>query len=256
MNRRKSYPIYKALEWLVRLFYPKIKVVGQENLPEEPSIIVGNHSQMNGPIAGTLYFPGKHYIWCAGEMMHAKDVPAYAYKDFWSKKPKCTKWFYKLLSYLITPLSVCIFNNANTIGVYHDARVINTFKKTVNVLSEGANVIIFPEHEVPHNNIVCDFQNRFVDVAKMYYKKTGKILSFVPMYLAPKLKTMYLGRPIAYCPENPGKAECARICDYLMAEITEIAYSLPRHTVVPYPNVPKKDYPTNIPEECHEKTDR
>lgn len=255
MNRRKSYPIYKVLEWLVRLCYPKIKVEGLENLPEEPSIIVGNHSQMNGPIAGTLYFPGKHYIWCAGEMMHWKDVPAYAYKDFWSKKPKGIRWFYKFLAYLITPLSVCIFNNACTIGVYHDARVINTFKNTVTALSEGANVIIFPEHEVPHNNIVCEFQNRFVDVAKMYYKKTGKVLSFVPMYLAPKLKTMYLGKPIAYCPENPNKAECARICDYLMEEITKIAYSLPKHTVVPYPNIPKKDYPTNIPEVPHEKTD-
>ena len=35
--------------------------------------------------------------------------------------------------------------------------------------------------------------------------------------------------------------------DEMQNEITQIAQSLPRHTVVPYNNIPKKDYPTNIP---------
>ena len=39
------------------------------------------------------------------------------------------------------------------------------------------------------------------------------------------------------------KEEQERICNYLMDEISEVAYSLPRHRVVPYPNIKKKDYP-------------
>ena len=131
MGKNKCPRLYAAIKWVVKSCYPKIEVVGQENLPDEPAVIVGNHSQMNGPIASELYTPGKHYIWCAGQMMHLKDVPAYAYEDFWSKKPKLLRPFYKLLSYLIAPLSVCVFNNANTIGVYHDTRIISTFKQTV-----------------------------------------------------------------------------------------------------------------------------
>ena len=40
-----------------------------------------------------------------------------------------------------------------------------------------------------------------------------------------------------------------------MQEITDIAASLPLHTVVPYRNIPKRNYPTNIPIEVkqHEK---
>ena len=38
----------------------------------------------------------------------------------------------------------------------------------------------------------------------------------------------------------------ARICRELMDAITQRACSLPEHRVVPYPNMPKKDYPTNI----------
>lgn len=255
MEKRKISPLYRAIKAAVRAVYPKITVAGAENLPPEPVVYVGNHSQMNGPIACELYTPGVHYTWCAGEMMNRKEVPAYAFQDFWSDKPKAVRWFYKLLSYAIAPLSQLVFTNANTIGVYHDTRIISTFKKTVEVLQEGAGVVIFPEHHVPYNNIICEFQDRFIDVAKLYYKRTGKELAFVPMYLAPKLKTMYLGEPIRFRADAPLEEERKRICGYLMEQITGIARSLPRHIVVPYPNIPKKQYPYNIPQEAlHEKT--
>lgn len=253
MEKKKTSPLYKAVKWLVKVCYPKIEVVGAENIPDEPVVIVGNHSQMNGPIACELYIPGHHYTWCAGQMMHLKEVPAYAYQDFWCHKPKGVRWFYKLLSYLIAPLSVLIFNNANTVGVYRDTRIISTFKNTVSKLCDGANVVVFPEHEVKRNQIINEFQDRFVDVAKLYYKKTGKELAFVPLYIAPKLKKMYLGEPIRFRADSPIEEERRRICEYLMEQITDIACALPEHTVVPYSNIPKKEYPSNRVQE--RKTD-
>ena len=245
MEKEKTSRLYRVIKWIVKTCYPKIEVAGEENLPEEPVIFVGNHSQMNGPITAELYTPGEHYVWCAGEMMDRKEVPAYAFQDFWSGKPKWTHPFYKLLSHLIAPLAECIFNNAHTIGVYHDTRILSTFKMTVKRLNEGANVVIFPEHNVPHNHIINDFQKRFIDVAKLYHKRTGKAVSFVPMYIAPKLKKMYLGKPVRFSPDEPLEEERIRICNYLMEEITSIARSLPEHTVIPYQNIPRKNYPKN-----------
>lgn len=253
MSKHNGSGLYRVIKWLVRVFYPKIEVVGTENLPDEPVAVVGNHCQMNGPICCELYFPGNRYTWCAGEMMQLKEVPAYAYQDFWAHKPKWQRPFYKLLSYIIAPLSVCIFNNAQTIGVYHDTRIISTFKNTVKRLQEGASVVIFPEHNVPHNHILCQFQDKFIDVAKLYYKRTGKELALVPLYIAPTLHKMYLGKPIRFCAANPIEEERKRICDYLMNEITAMACSLPEHTVVPYSNLPKKAYGTNRPKEEHDE---
>ena len=245
MNNRLSMLLYRLIKWLVRQFYPKMEVVGTEKLPDEPAIIVANHAQMNGPIACELYFPGTRYTWCAGQMMHLKDVPDYAFEDFWSRKPAYSRWFYRILSYVIAPASVCVFNNANTIGVYHDARILSTFKNTVSKLTEGAKVVVFPEYSAPYNHIVCDFQDRFVDVAKLYYKKTGKALLFVPMYIAPKLKKMCLGEPVRFSPTNSSEEERRRISHYLMDSITEMAVALPKHTVIPYQNRPKREYSTN-----------
>lgn len=255
MGEKISSLIFRFIRWCVKVCYPKIQVEGAENLPVEPAVIVGNHSKMNGPIIGELYVPGAPYIWCAGEMMHLKDVPAYAFQDFWSQKPKWLHPFYKLLSYIIAPISVCVFNHARTIGVYHDTRILSTFKNTVKKLQEGKSVVIFPEHGVEYNHILCEFQDKFIDVAKLYYKKTGLEISFVPMYIAPNLKKIFLGKPIRFCAGEPMDTQRSRICHYLMEEITAIAEALPEHTVVPYQNIPKKDYPSNIlKERDHEKT--
>ncbi|MDO4746641.1 MAG: hypothetical protein Q4B18_08795, partial [Bacillota bacterium] len=205
-----------------------------------------------GPIACELYFPGKRYIWCAGQMMHLKEVPDYAFQDFWSQKPRWCRWFYKLLSYLIAPFSVCVFNNAGTIPVYHDIRLRTTFKMSMDKLQDGASMIIFPEHDEPYNNIICEFQDKFIDLARLYYKRTGTELSFVPLYMAPALRKMYIGKPIRFCADTPIVDERKRICDYLMTEITNIARALPEHTVVPYRNIPKRLYPSSIPREANE----
>ncbi len=250
-----SYGVFRVIRRVIKWVYPKTEILGTEQLPQEPCVIVANHTQMNGPIIAELYFPGPRKIWCAQEMMVLREVPAYAYRDFWSRKPLWSKWFYKLLSYIIAPFSMCLFNHAQTIPVYRDKRMLETFRRSLNSLKNGENLIIFPEHDAPHNSILCDFQEGFVDLARAYHKQTGKCLQFVPMYLAPALHAGYLGQPVAYDPESSVKSERRRICDLLMEQITQMAVKLPRHRVVPYSNIPKKDYVYNIPQEAsHEKT--
>lgn len=252
MKKKLTKAVYRFIRFWIWVFYPKINSQGTENLPDEPFIAVGNHAKMNGPISCELYFPVEHRTWTAGEMMHLRDVPDYAYSDFWGDKPAYIKWAFRALSYVIAPLSVCIFNNAKCIGVYHDARLISTFRETVDKLRNGTNIVIFPEHNVQYNNLVWEFQDRFIDVAKLYYRKTGKEVSFVPMYVAPRLKCMYFGKPVKYNHNAPIAEERKRICKAMMDGITEIARSLPEHTVVPYPNMPSRYYPGNKENEDYE----
>lgn len=245
MQNKKKSILFVVIRALVKLFYPRIEVVGVENIPDRDTVLVGNHSLMNGPISAELYLPENCYTWCSGQMMNLKEVPSYAFEDFWSQKPKFLRPFYKLLSYIIAPFSVSIFNSARTVGVYHDMRILSTFKMSVAMLKEGKNMVIFPEKDEPYNNIVFAFQDKFVDIAKLYYRTNGKILRFVPMYVAPKLKRIYVGEGIVFNPENDIADERIRICKYLSDEITNIARALPEHTVVPYKNIPKKSFLSN-----------
>ena len=256
MEDKKTPWLYKVIYFLVKLFSPKYKLVGTEKLPKDPCVIVGNHSQMYGPIAGEMYIPGRHYVWCIGQLMHREEVADYAFQDFWSGKPKSVRWFFKLISRLIPQLSVLIFNSAHTVPVYHDTRLITTYRESIELMKQGNSMVIFPEHHDEHNNIVHDFQDKFIDLARFYYKKTGVELSFVPMYLAPRLKTMFFGDPVRFHHDAPIADERRRICNALMDAITDIAVAQPEHTVIPYPNIPKRLYPKNIPLEVYtdEKT--
>ncbi len=248
MEEKKTSFAYKIIRFLVWLFSPKMKTEGLENLPSEPVILVGNHAQMFGPIGCEIHLPFPRYIWCAAQMMEWREVHGYAYQDFWSQKPKAVRWWYRILSWLITPLAVCIFNNAHTIPVYHDARVIKTFRASLRALEEGSSVVIFPEHDVKYNHILYDFQDRFVDVARMYHRSTGRAVTFVPLYVCPALKKIVLGEGVRYDPGAPPADERAWICGLMKERITALAEALPVHTVVPYRNIPKKDYPINRPQ--------
>lgn len=55
--KKETTLLFRIIKWLVRVFYGKMEVVGLENLPKNNAVIVGNHTQMNGPIAGELYLP-------------------------------------------------------------------------------------------------------------------------------------------------------------------------------------------------------
>ena len=245
MKDKLTRLVFLIIKFLIRVFYPKTEFKGTENIPDGPVIIVGNHAKTNAPIACELYFPGKHKTWTAGEMMHLKEIQPYSYRDFWGSKPAYIKWAFKLLSYLIVLPAYCIFNNADCIGVYHDSRVVRTFRSTVRELHEGTRVVILPEHDAPHNNIICEFQERFVDAARLYYRRYKEEVSFVPMYTAPALKSVYFGKPVRFDASAPADEERHRICTEMMDAITAIARDLPEHKVVPYPNIPKSEYPSN-----------
>lgn len=234
---------FRFVKCVARGFFRKRKQLGLENIPEEPAIIVGNHAQLYGPLAVELYFPYKKYTWCIGQMLHKKEAPPYAFEDFWGYKPKWTHWWYKGMAHVVSPLLVYVNKNADTIGVYKDTRGISTFKNSVKALKDGAHIVIFPECHTPFNEIVNEFQDKFVDLARMYFKETGKTVKFVPMYNAPRLKTVVYGKPIEFQADVPIEEQRKEICEYLKAEITKMAKELPRHRVVPYANIKKKNYP-------------
>ena len=245
MRPKKTSLMYKILRFFIDLFFPRMKVVGMENLPGEPCILVGNHCQMNGPLMSELRLDVPHETWCAGPLMAWKDAAAYAFTDFWSFKPRWTHPFYRLLSWLVTPIAVCLFNNAHTIPVYHDVRLRQTYRQSVDALADGESLVIFPEKNELDNHILYAFQDKFVDTARFYFRKTDRRAPFVPVYVAPALKSVYIGTPTVFDPEAPIETERRRICSYLRNEITAMAESLPEHTVVPYRNIPKRDYPKN-----------
>ncbi|MFA6889721.1 MAG: hypothetical protein WCQ80_01720 [Bacilli bacterium] len=240
MKQRKPF-FYRLIMGCVRLVYIKYQVIEENSSQIGGNIYVSNHAQIHGPAGHQLYFPRPKRIWIIGEMLNRKEAADYSIMDFWPNKSRWTKWFYILFSKIIISwLAPYIFSNANTIPVFKDIRLRQTINQTIDALNNGEDVIIFPEHRVPYNRFINDFQEHFVDIAKRYVMRTGKSLQFFPMYTCSALKKILIGRPITYNPDSDSNEERTRIIDYLEHEITCMGESLPNHTIVPYENISKR----------------
>ncbi len=240
--------LFRLICRVIRGLTPRYTLSGVENLPPEPCVLIGNHAQMYGPLAAELHLPRPARIWCVGEMMDRREVPAYAFQDFWSAKPRAAHWFWRLASHVIARPVAYVLSHAHTIPVYHDARILSTFRRSVAALEAGEDLVIFPESPEPYNAVVTSFHCHFVDLAAMVYRRSGGILSFVPMYVAPRLGILSFGPPVRFDPHAPAEEERQRICSELMEAITAQARALPPHTVIPYLNIPKSRYPLNTDE--------
>ncbi len=238
-NKKKKGITYKICAFFLKMIDKKVDYIGLDNLPKEPCIIAGNHAQMHGPIINEFYFPADKKIWCDAPMLDKKEFPKYAYDNFFGGKPNL---FQKMLVGLLKSVIPNGFSSSDALPVYRDMRIMKTYKATIDSLDQGFNVVILPECPEEFNEITNMFNEYFVDVARLYYRNTKKELSFVPMYVSKSLRKMLFGKPIKFDASLPIESERKRICEYLMLEITRLAKTLPRHKVIPFNPVPKKDY--------------
>lgn len=242
MKMPKKSLLFRFLYRIVSIFVPKYHFEIEEELDKE-SIVVGNHAQLHGPLAMQFRFPHDKKIWAISEVFKKNEFVDYAMKDFWPHKKH--KRFYRFLAKMLAPLAEYIFKNADAIPVYRDHRLITTMRHSIQALQNHQTIIIFPEYHQSHSKIINDFLKNYIDLAKLYFQKHKQCLKFYPMYISPKLKKICIGKPYIFHPEIDFNQEKENITSYLQNYIEKMAYALPKHKVVPYENIPKKEYPNN-----------
>ena len=238
-NQRFPKPkiMFRIIFFFVKLFYRVPKVIYEEELSHDrPIVYIANHCKAHGPVAFYLLGKKNIRIWCTNEIMYWKTCPKYCYDIFLNggAKPKAFRWFYHLVSYIMTPLCIIVFRGAETIPVYYDTRLVTTYNKTAQTINEGRDIVIFPETPPELNDYLNKFNIGFIDTARFMKKKTGKEVVFVPTYLAPSIKTLIVGKPIEYDYSKDVKEQRIELVEKLQNEITRLAMKLPQHKVEHY----------------------
>lgn len=222
----------KSFNFLVKAYKFFTRKYNEVKLDDEPAVYVSNHCKLGGPIYFQAYFPNPKKIWVIGDMCDKDACIEYMYDDFFRlKKPR---WLYITLAKLIRRPFLYMTKNADAIPVYKDMRIASTLKNSIKALKNNENIVIMPEHHVEYNHVVHEFQRNYIELARLYYKMTGKQLKFYPVYLAPKLRKVVIGEPIEFDPSNDIEDEKDKINYYLMEEITKLYGTLKKHKVVLY----------------------
>lgn len=228
-KHKKPYIAYKLILGIYRLFYKHYSFIWKTEKPTEPCVFMSNHTKVQAPFVWMME-KADCRIWSFNSMLYMNSCRYHIrHKVLQDSK------FVKLLSpliYLLSPLVVSFYRGLRPIPVYKDAKVKTTYKKSIETLIEGKNVVIFNEQgNTPYNKFFNEPFSGFVFVAHYYYQTTKKLLKFYPTYCAPSIRTIIIGEPVEYNPNNNLKAETVRITEYVRNETTKIAESLPRHRI-------------------------
>lgn len=195
---------YRFLRRVVQLFTRKMNTLWAKPFDEAPSIFVCNHDRAYGPIAMCAHFD--HYKdvrpWINAPVLSAKETPAYVRQDFWWKPGKWYSWLLDhTVAYIVALILPPILRGSGCVPVYHDTRVMNTLKDSIQALNDGIDIILFPEHPSGYKQYESEIVSGFVSIGRLYYRRTKQILNFYPTYICKDKHTITVGEPIPYEPE-------------------------------------------------------
>ena len=220
---------------LAKCIFRKPKFVYEEPLVEgEPVLFTANHSAADGPVITTLYYPQPSRPWSVAQVLDKKTAAGFIYYDFFAGEIKKCKLFWRALAHLVAWLLRPLLLAADGLPVYHDKHMVDTLRESVDTLLAGKNLIVFPECPEKFTEHINDFYSGFAKIGELYYKETGKKLKFYPTYIARSVKTVMIGKPVEYSPEENSTSWRKQISETLRDRTEALAASLPPHKVTPF----------------------
>lgn len=230
---RKKYGIKLLMLFLRPFFYNK--VIGRESIkiPRNTSaILVCNHGELYGPIVTNLYVPFSFRPWVISELTDTDRISEYIHTFTIKRQKWLPERMKKPVADFVAPALVWMMRSLECIPVYRDRprALIKTFRDTVAAMEAGDHILLFPENPNDSGKAergylregLGEFYTGFAMLAQMYYRQTGKIALFIPIYADKRKRTLTFGTPTEFNPESVPNAEKQRIVDHLRGEMIRI----------------------------------
>ena len=196
----------------------KCKIKGKKNVSktDEARVFIVNHYELFGPVAMFLRFPYKFRPWVIDKIMSPESVEQQMSISVFNNFKKFPMWFKKLAVKFLRNLMIFTMKHAKAISVSREnpRENLKTMKESSETMEKGTSIVIFPELSYVESGVGV-FQTGFEHLAKYHYQKTGKKVSFYPVFISRETGQMFIEKPIVYNPENDPNDEKQKIIYYL-----------------------------------------
>lgn len=188
--RKKRYKpwIGFALLW-VKLFTRKRKVMGE--LVKGPCVYLCRHRDEDGVIGSFTSLKTVLRPWTL-HIFTRYDTAVKHFKEYtFSEKSGRSKAFTAVFSPICAWGLSSLVRSARAIPVYRGAdarKSITTIKNSVRALEEGDSLLVFPDvdYASAENAKEGEVYKGFVAVDKLYFRRRGERVKFVPVYMTKK----------------------------------------------------------------------
>ena len=226
----KRWPLYIRLIVYVLKIFMHHRVIGEENITVQPAVFVANHGEFYGPVALSVFMPVYFRPWVDERMINKEKCFAHIYHGTFEQIRWLPASLKRLLTRICTAFISRVFADMNSIPVYRDSLkdVAKTFAVSAEALLKD-NVLVFPENpgkesdgKYKTDGSVSDFFTGFAHIGAVYYKKTGRCVTFYPVYADKTEKTLTIYPGILFNGQANVKEEKQRIAE-------EIRWCMVRH---------------------------
>ncbi len=222
--KRIYRPLFLFCRFIWRVFHKRQPVYGLDNISEQPAVFIGRHQNLYGPVEIIAWTPLEFKVWTLYKFMTTQECYHHYAESFYPCKgigPARSK----IQAAIAAPFVAAFMRSMNGISVYRGQKnILDTFRKSVDALTQGHNLLIMPERDYRDSSDAAgELYTGFVHLAQMYYRVTGKPLSFYPVYPSRENASIYVEKPIVFDPTKPFRAERDRVVDQLKRELSHRA---------------------------------
>ena len=191
---------------------------GKKNVrkDDEARVFVANHYEIYGPFIAVLRFPFKFRPWAIDKMCNPNSIEEQMSIGFYNNYKWLPKWIKFIIVKSAKRLVLFAIRFFRPIPVSRDNIRANlkTIQQSTEVLESKKSIFIFPERNAVKEG-VGEFMSGFEHLGKYYYQKTGKRISFYPVFISKKNHSMYIEEPLIFNPDNDPNLEKSRIVNGL-----------------------------------------
>lgn len=211
---------YRFFKKTVNLFTKKYKFLVMP--PKTPTVYVCRHKNLKGvvKVMKSANFDMHPF------MLHVfKDFKS-AFNQFYgytfTKRYKLPKFIAVLPAFFSAFFTFILFRSAKAIPTYRkNTKAFITIKSASEFLLKGESVIVFPDVDyTSEDDGVLDIYSGFLTVEKIYHKKCGKHLPFVPLTIDEKSLTVKEFSPLYFNYCKPFEEERLRITNAIITNIS------------------------------------
>jgi len=168
--------------------------------------------------------------WSISDLMDDLDtVSAFCYKYEISPITWLSEKWKRRLSRWMGKAAIWMTKSIEAIPVYRNKprMLMQTFRLSVEAMEAGDSLLIFPENPDAKSldrpgyvsEGVGEFFTGFTMLGQLYYNRTGKCCTFVPIFADKKKRVISFGKGIKYNPDLPPTEEKMRLVGELKASM-------------------------------------
>ncbi len=214
-GRRFWSPFIRFLKAMATLFSTEYRC---NLIPKDEAVVyVARHLNMHGVFTTLKWIPYDIHPMVFNVFFKTKTCyNQYANYTFTERVGKKKKKF-NIKAALASLAVPGLIGGIRGIPVYRDRNAIKTFKRSLECLTRGEDVIVYADVKyTASSDKESDIYDGFLYLGQYYNRKTGKSLKFVPLYIDEEKLSINEGEPISLDVFEEGRAEAKK---YLQAAI-------------------------------------